>query len=1292
MINNDGALSFDAMIKDSQFNKSIMEMERRIRGLSDSTVKETSNMDKSFQRLSIAIAGYFSADAIAGFVTQMTTIRGEFQQLEIAFETMLGSKEKADQLMAQVIDLAAKTPFGLQDAAQGAKQLLAYGTASEDVIDTLTRLGDIASGLSVPMNDLVYLYGTTMTQGRLYTQDLNQFTGRGIPMIKELAKQFGVAENEVKGLVEAGKVGFPEVEKVIQNLTNEGGMFAGLMEKQSASLTGLIAQFQDAVEVMFNDLGESQEGFLADAILTATASVENYEKILDVLKVIILTFGAYKAAVIAASVAQTVFAASSKGVTVGLRLQYAALVLAEGAQKLLNRTMLANPYVLAATLLVGLVTSLRAFSKTASAAEKSQESLSNAMKRADEAATSEISKIKILQEQINNESLSRQTRNEKLQELIKLSPEYLNTLTLDSAKTEEGTKAINGYIEALKRKLQLQELETELQESLQRELDAENMENSATIYDQFTNALLNFNNESGRMIADAKDRVKANRNVVQSEKEVQKSIMERINAITESGEASKTENEETQKAVIKNVAYYDEEIAALKKKQKEQSKTAEEYKKFQAEINQLEKEREAITGEAAAKQAKKDANTKKKTFDEELEYKKKQYELYYKWVSYVGKNAADKEFEDLLKRGKSYSEYLKSQIQALEPKVLNQTATQEERKQYSSLNIQYDDITGAKSAMDVFKESISDAKNEAQTLIEYLDKLKEIKEDLGESDGLLGDDLNEATRIISEEETDTDKQIQDDLLERYRSYEQKRLDIAADYDRQITYMRSIGEEERAKIAEKERDKLISSISVDEMMNDDSWKNLFGNLDELTVQQIDTLIKEIEDKFESLSVHFDPIDLNAIRDKLNEARDIILKDNPFKAVGEAIKGVFNEGSENAGKSADQIKKDWKDLATSTEAAFDFVTNAISSAEFLKDAIGEVGSTAIASLSSVAAVSISVAAAIKTAEKASVILAIVQAALVAVQAIANVFKSVFQRHDRKLQKQIDQHKSAVEDLELAYQGLDRAINQALGSDIYRKQQQAIDNLEQQRRAVIMAQQAERDKKKSDSDKLREYDAQLIGINNRIEDITKDISASILQTDAKQFSDQLADAIVSAYSKGEDAAKAFEEVSRNVMQNAVKNALKLQFLEKPIQKAIEQLQNDMGSFASDGSFVFDGLSKSEQQKFKDTVANIGSGFGEALKLYDDLFKELDLGASDPFNALEGSIKGITEETASILAGNTNAIRVNQMEAISLIRQQLMYMLEIATNTRYNKHLESIDKKLDKLGSNPLDAKGVL
>lgn len=237
-------------------------------------------------------------------VSDITRVRGEFQQLEVAFNTMLGSKEQADTLMSQLVRTAAITPFDLQGVANGAKQLLAYGTAAEDVNGTLVRLGDISAGLSIPLNDLVYLYGTTMTQGQLFTMDLRQFQGRGIPLADELAKQFGVTKDKVSELVTAGKVGFPEVQKAIESMTNEGGKFGGLMEAQSKTITGQISNIEDAIATMFNEIGKENESIINGALSGASYLVEHWKEVVTVIESAAVAYGTYKAAVMTTAALQ----------------------------------------------------------------------------------------------------------------------------------------------------------------------------------------------------------------------------------------------------------------------------------------------------------------------------------------------------------------------------------------------------------------------------------------------------------------------------------------------------------------------------------------------------------------------------------------------------------------------------------------------------------------------------------------------------------------------------------------------------------------------------------------------------------------------------------------------------------------------------------------------------------------------------------------------------------------------------------------------------------------------------
>jgi len=330
--------------------------------------------------LAKGVAAFLTVDYATQFVSQLVKVRGEFEQLEIAFTTMLGSKEKADSLMQEIVTFAATTPFGLQSTSEATKMLLAYGESADTALDTMRKLGDIASGVGIPLKDIAYLYGTTMTQGRLYTQDLNQFLGRGIPMMDELAKILGVSKNEVKGLVEAGKVGFPEVQKVIDNLTASGSMFGGLMEAQSKSVAGQIEQLKDAVDVMFNEIGKDSQGFVTSVISGASSIVENYEAIGKTIAVLVATYGTYKAAVIVLSTIEkarlttTLAIGAAEGrVTAMQALRYVSTLKLTAAQTALNAAMMANPYAIVITAVVALGTAYFLLRDTTTAAEKAQE-------------------------------------------------------------------------------------------------------------------------------------------------------------------------------------------------------------------------------------------------------------------------------------------------------------------------------------------------------------------------------------------------------------------------------------------------------------------------------------------------------------------------------------------------------------------------------------------------------------------------------------------------------------------------------------------------------------------------------------------------------------------------------------------------------------------------------------------------------------------------------------------------------------------------------------------------------
>lgn len=291
-------------------------------------------------------------------------------------------------------------------------------------------------------------------------------------------------------------------------------------------------------------------------------------------------------------------------------------------------------------------------------------------------------------------------------------------------------------------------------------------------------------------------------------------------------------------------------------------------------------------------------------------------------------------------------------------------------------------------------------------------------------------------------------------------------------------------------------------------------------------------------------------------------------------------------------------------------------------------------------------------------------------------------LFNSRDRKAQKSIEKHKENIERLQNAYKQLEWQINRALGGEVYANQKAAIRNMKAQQAELRGMIEDEKSKKHTDWGDVRKYEEQIAQLNRDIQDMLDEISKDILQTTAKDMANELGNALVEAFGKGEDAARAFDNVVNEVLKNAVLNQLKKRFLESQLQGALDQLEKSMGYWNGD-DFIFDGLTDYEINQFKSKVQGIANTFNQAMGAYSDIFKELDLGDTED-DSLTGAVKGVTEETASLIGGQMNAIRLNQVEVAGILRQQLAVLNAIQRNTSYNFHLGKLSRILEILESN--------
>lgn len=401
---------------------------------------EVDLLSNSFQRAAGLAAGIFAVSGVQDFVSKLYSVRGEFQQLEISFKTMLGSGEQANELLAQLAQTAASTPFDLQGIASSAKNMLAYGFAADQVNETIVRLGNVAAGLSQPLGDIVYLYGSLRASGRVTNIDIRQFANRGIPIYEELAKVLGKSVSEINSLVSAGKVGFSDIEQAFANMTNKGGKFYNLMQAQSESLTGQISNLQDNIDMMFNELGKASEGVLSSGVKAVAYLVENYEKIGKVIAGLIVTYGVYRAAVITNIALTKGWAVATRVDAIAKGIQTIATNAATLSTNRLTAAMLANPYGAIAVALTAVIAAMWAFSDSTSAAERAQKDFNEEKKRAEEQEQKHKEAVEALLNVVRDEASATADRQSALEQLQKYYPQIFDKYDTETLKLQDIAK------------------------------------------------------------------------------------------------------------------------------------------------------------------------------------------------------------------------------------------------------------------------------------------------------------------------------------------------------------------------------------------------------------------------------------------------------------------------------------------------------------------------------------------------------------------------------------------------------------------------------------------------------------------------------------------------------------------------------------------------------------------------------------------------------------------------------------------------------------------------------------
>lgn len=1495
-MNGNGPLSFEAEIKDINFKAQLDAMERRIMGVSNAAARveqnfqleamerrvvnfsntaarETTKISLSFKELARLAVGAFAIGGLAQLPADLLKVRGEFQSLEIAFETMLKSKAKGQALLAEVTREAAATPLSLLDVASGAKQLLAYGSAADKVVGELHMLGDVAAGVGAPLNDLVYLYGTLRSQGRAYSIDVRQFASRGIPIYQALADVLKINVDQVNKFVEDGKVGFKEVEQAFKNMTSTGGLFAGLMDAQSKSLQGLRERLGSAWDSMLDDIGKKNEGLATQVFATATSVVEHYQQVADILGVVAAAYGGYKAAILLVSVAQQAnlvftqtmalqqgLAALAGNTLSASQLRLAATTsLLSRAQAALNSTMLANPYILVGTALAALVAYVVLFDEETNKLKTAQQFLAESTTQTSSSFNKQQGEIKSLIGVIQNQNVAESERLNAYEKLKTAAPDVLLGLDFQRAKTADLTKALNTYLVSLRQKIQLESLQSKGKEVYDQQADAAErlkkaedaviatrgketgivigqggingparavspaqqarmqLEQARKDKQEADKVAADFEKTFTQALTGASSRDQLLTNIKRQE-ELLASLTDKLSPAYKAAEDAlkgyrkeltvlDSAQQKSQAVQSRGIEQIEEEIKAKRKLLVDTNSDAQNAA-IRKEINKLEAQKRRLTGELssaekeAAKLAEKsgpfgsidyyeqvakkadevlqklapnqtaeiaqqskikfDAEQKAdelrkqyalKTFEEELADKQTKYVLYQKWVAAYGKQAADTQFGELIKSGQSYVDYLNTQISQLEAQKENVRLTDKQAGNLSSLLDRRAEATGKKAAIDVFREDLQRAGQQAANLTDYLEVLRQKQEQLNPSDN---SELAIAKRLelaqqIAQAENDRRIQLQQ-YLQSVAGTEAEALAIAKKYqdlraglDKQYADKRTAGYQKALEV--------INQAEADEVKASQERTTqtsaAYKKLDEVIMSSgRKAQLKRLADLNDYLAKEKAAINTQAYQQKLKERNDLVvsIKDDDLARINEYAGLVSQLGSALTALGGDAT--DAGNILTGVASQIGLFT-----AAFEKDLSNakkvQIG---VQALVSIVDTLITASAKRKQADKAyydSVIAQQAQYNLLLNEQIGlrtknqeNIFvkdyigelKDGFDKFDdaqgkyQEALKKLAQGqakigvsssvdfgavaKSAVNGAIIGsiVPGIGTAIGAGIGAVVggivglfAKKTDDEFTSLLQRYPQLIQ-------KSKDGVDELNTSLAQTLISQNLVDDATKQLLQSTIDwqkqmEEAKAavkaiaqelvggLGDKLRDSLVDAFKEGTDSALAFKQVLGGIIEDFVTKLL----YSKVLGPFFDKLEKDITASLAPGGDknIIDDL-----QKFYADAGPAVNVLNQGLQaLRDqakgagfDILQRTNTGSAP--NSLSKTIQGVSETTANILAGQMNAIRITQADTNGVIRQQLLMLSNISANSdflrNYLPYLDSINKSLKDLAADPLRGLG--
>lgn len=1229
------------------------------------TVEANEKMSISLTKVLGIIGG---VTALKGFVSELINVRGQFQQLEIAFSTMLKSKEKADKLMGELVDIAAKTPFDLQGVAQSAKQMIAYGSSAKNVGDELVMLGNVAAGVGSQLSEIAYLYGTLRTQGRAYAVDIRQFAGRGIPIYEELAKVLGVTKDKVSELVKEGKVGFKEVEQAFKNMTSESGIYYNLMEEQSKSLTGQISNLGDAWDSMLNEIGKSTQGIASTGISGLKGLIENYETVGKVLLGLIATYGTYKTALFMARITQD---------TLTARMQFAIVVAKAqtAAQTVLNTVMKANPYVLVATAVVGLVSAMWALYDGTSAAEKAQKRFNDEQQKFIDREEERKRKVEELIRVIQDNTETEYTRIKAYEELQKYSPalvsaysrEEIATLNLaDAQKKLNEERDKNNYQNII---ANIEKAKNAIQEYTKASQTASlnpNSNNQVAIYtskiedakkdlDKWQSAL----NELNRLKKQAEEDAKPVEVKLMEAESNREQIVQEYNAARQALQEAQEKLKNTPFAQIpleiqlrfnnaqKAMSESDNLIAGLKS---EQSKSDKSYKDAYREAK---KEYEAKL--KAVEDAKKGTEKEYKKAVEELEAAEKKY----KGLGGVTGSSLTKQEN----QAKKDAEKQKKEQQ----KIFDQLLQLRFKNQQDEINL--------------MKEGTE--KKRKQIELDYQKEYAEIQKLEKEWGGKNGGKLTQEQSIeISRRYTNAENKYNSSITSLEGGFSPKELEKSmneylsayGNYIEKRNAIIALGEERKhgkneweQKSIDEETKRAISDLDIEAAKTTSSISQLFGDMRDKTLKELQEIGEKgkaaleflksgewdeekglefgiTKEQFETISQS--PEKLKDISDALRDNKKAADDLRPaYDKVSDGLKKVFNSGNDT--KKLKEGLSDIQDGMNDIMRIGSFLSDTFSS---LGDAFGSDALKGVAEGINVAMDAAN--SAMRGAQAGSIFGPIGAAAGAAIGLVGSLVSSIAKIHDAKNEKRIQDLQEQIDVLGRSYDKLGESIEKAYSKDASNLIDQQNKLLEQQKVLIQQQIREEQDKKKTDDERIKEWQQQIEDINKLIEDNKEAAVDAIFGEDLKSAIDDFSSAYAEAWANGEDRAESAKETVKNMMRQMVTESIKAAMQSSG---AMEKIRQKLQEFYADNV-----LSSWEQDYIYDMAEELQKELDKQFGWADSLMKDEEDKEQQSASS-RGFGTEMTHEDAGELSGRFTAVYESNLRIEAAEQQQTVAITEL-------------------------------